>query len=384
MARPRSQVRRSLLACAVLPLLVTACAEESSTGGDTSEDGRLEVTIGWANDLTGPLSAYGIEETNAAQLAVDQLNAAGGPVEVSLVVEDSQSTPEGVVAATQRLLGNDDVDVISGYAFTQQGQAAEPLIAQDGRPVVFASVTSVENANGNVFSMDRPNGPLQDTLVQDYLVPEGVERLAVIWQEQPTLKDNHDHLLEAAEAAGIEIVADRGTALATTDFNPQISAVLAADPDAVALDVLTQAAGTIASELRGRGYDGLLVSHLGVASELLVDVGADAVEGLVLPTFWVPTVSNEVSAAFVADYAEAYPDAPVPQLFGMLGFDAVQVIHDAVEAAESTATDDVAGALRDTTFETGMNPDLTFEDTGYAKLLPILVRYEGGEPVPVG
>lgn len=356
---------------------LTACSEGAAgSGADEST-----LTIGWIVEQTGPWASYGNEAAKAAQLAAARLGNEG--YNVKLVMEDSKSTPEGAIAAVQRLLRDDSVDVVAGITPTQLGQAVEPILEGQKKPAVFVSVANIKNKNGNVLTMIRPNGPLQDTLVNEYLAPNGAKRLAIIWQEQPTLEDNRNHLTAAAKAAGIEVVVDRGTSLGTTDFAPQISAVLSARPDVVSLNVLTQAAGSIISELRQRGYEGQIVAHSGVASPLLVEVGGAAVDGLVLPTFWIPTVDNSVTKEFIAAFSEAYPDDPTPQHYGMIGYDLVNVLKQAADRANSTAPDKLLASLREGTFETGMNPEFRFDEHGYGVLDDLIIEYRDGEPQPL-
>lgn len=350
----------------------------SSPTGATQED--LTLRIGWANDLTGSTAVYGIEESNAARLAVKHVNESGGAVQVELVEQDTQSTTEGAVSATQRLVADGDLHAFSGYAFTPSGQAAAPLLLEDGRPTLMVSTTVIPEPHENIFTVNRANGELQDSLVSEYLAPAGMERLAIIWQEHPTLNDNREHLISAAESAGIEIVADRGTSLGTEDFSTQIAAVLDADPDVVSLQAITTAVGNITADLRARGYEGEIVSQLGAVAPQLPEVAGDAVNGMVVPTFWVPGVDNEMSTRFVEEYQAEYPDAPAPTLYGMEAYDAIRTLAQAAEQAGSTDTSALIEALGAGEFEAGMTNPLTFDDQGYAVLDHRFIRYDDLEP----
>lgn len=381
-----SRVVPTAAAALVLGLLA-ACGADPDTddgGGDSGGQQPIQLTIGWVNDLTGPLSGLGgIEETNAAQLAVDMINEESDTVELTLQVEDGTSTNPGAVAATQRLL-RDGVDVMSGFAFTQAGQAVMPIVAQDGTPTLFVSVSTLTDRPANVFTMNRPNGDLQTFLVEEYLADQGVESLGIIWQEQPTLADNRDKLLAAAEDSGIEVVADQGASLATTDFNSQIASVLAAEPDAVSLDLLAGPAATTLAGLRSAGYEGLIVSQLGVINPVLLETAGDDVEGLVVPTFWVPSVDNDITRTFVDAYAAEYPESPNPNLFGMLAWDSIHVLAAIVEEIGSTDPAEILAAFESGSWETGMNPEFSFGDDGYGDLTSLIVEYQDGVPVPIG
>lgn len=382
---PVPTLRRTVALIAGVVLLAGPLAACGGSDGDdpSGGDDTLALTIGWVNDLTGPLSGLGgIEETNAAKLAAKKINAAGGPVKVTLKIEDSKSTTAAAIAATQRL-AREKVSAMSGYAFTQNGAAAAPLLAQQKVPTVFVSVTALKNRAPNVFSMDRPNGELQTYLVEKYLTTKNVKRLAIVWQEQPTLADNRTKLLAAARSAGMQVVADQGASLTTTDLSSQVASVIAAKPDAVSLDLLAQQAGTTLSALRAGGYTGLVVSQLGVVNPVLPKTAGDVVDGLVVPSFWAAGVDNAKSKEFVDGYAAEYPSSPTPNLFGMMAYDAVHVLATAAEKAGSTDRDAIQKQLDSATFDTGMNSSFTFGDDGFGTLVPLLITYEAGKPVPL-
>jgi branched-chain amino acid transport system substrate-binding protein len=368
-------------AAVLLALATAACGDSEEDEPAAAEGGeKIELKVGVIDSLTGPNSVYGIGQAAAAELAAKDINAGDTGVNVTVVGPyDSQSTPAGSLSATQRALG-EDVNGLVGYELTEMGQAAAPVIGESV-PVVFAGVTQLVDRTPNVFTLNAPSAPMMKVLVDDVITPQGAKRMGVIWQEQPTLSANADAIKEAAEAAGIEVVADEGASLTATDFNAQVTNVLAADPDVVSVQAVAAPSATIVSQLRRRGYEGLIVAQLGVGSPTFVKAAGDAADGVIFPTWWDVSTANAEGKRVYDEYVAAYPDNPPPDFSTMGGYQGVALLAAAAERAGSAEPEAISAELEKGGFSGVLGDDISFQD-GVAQITPSIVEYSGGKTQP--
>lgn len=114
-----------------------------------------EIRIGYTPFLTGPRAGYGAKEFKAVQLAVKQINEAGGVngKKVSLIVADNQSTVPGAVAALKKVAEHENVLAIVGFLLSTQVIATSDAIKQYGIPTMIggSNVTLTHNGNPWLF-----------------------------------------------------------------------------------------------------------------------------------------------------------------------------------------------------------------------------------------
>ena len=142
----RKSANRTLLAFALIPLLSFAfLACNGSDGGQDAEPFR----IGVMESLTGPGESYGTVANQAKQMAVDEINAAGGidgrPLE--LIVEDSRCTAQDAIAAFHKLTDVDGVKIILGTSCSGAMLGVAPLAEKDGVVLFSGLAGSPDIAN---------------------------------------------------------------------------------------------------------------------------------------------------------------------------------------------------------------------------------------------
>jgi branched-chain amino acid transport system substrate-binding protein len=370
------------VALTVIVALAAALVVGASAAPASSSANVIKLRVAVVNDLSGPLSFYGNGEVNGAQLAAKEINAApkmGVKIEI-LGPYDSQSTPDGTLSAVQRALG-DNPDVVNGIAFTQNGQAAIPLLAQTNKPVLFTSVSQLgAGRTPNLYTLTGGYEPLMSLLVKKVLVDRKIRTIGVIWQQQPTLIAEAVALRSATKRAGIDIAADEGASLTATDFNSQVTNILNAKPQAVVVLGLAGPTASIVSQLRARGFTGLIAGQPGAANATFAKAAGNAAEGTVFPVWWDPAVANKRAQHFLKAYVSTYPSAPAPDFFALLGYDAIYTLAYAAKKAGKPEATAFLKALGRGTYPLGVNGKLRFR-SGYPTLAPAIVQFKGGVTV---
>ena len=329
---------------------------QSKSGTDTSKDtstdssvnaGGETYVIGGIGPLTGDAASYGISVKQGAEIAIKEINEAGGvkvgdkTLQLSLKFEDDQATPDKAVTAYNSLMDN-KMDALLGAVTSGSCLAVTNLAQEDDILMLTPSGSAADiTSNTNVFRLCFTD-PLQGETMAEHMITDlGFKKVAVIYK-------NSDEYSTGVYEAFAAKVAELGGTITTAeafadgeDFNTQLTSIKGTDAEAIfapiyygdASHVVTQAADlSMTLPFFGSdGWDGILDTVTDKAT----------VEGA---TFLSPFFSGDKAAAdFVTKYNEAYK--ATPDQFAADGYDGIYVIKAALEQAASTETADLVKAM---------------------------------------
>lgn len=363
------------MACCIALAACSSSGTSSSPASGSSAGGKLQVNLGFPADLTGGNASGGIEALNSAKLAASQINATSPRVHVTLKSVDTQSEAGPGVVAVSQILRDSSLTGIVGMTYTQTAQGAMQLFAKDGRPTIFVQVTSLgSNRPKNVFSMSPPTGPQVSQVVDQVLLPRHIKTVGLIWQVQPTLNNDISVAKSELMAHNVKVVASQSTSLTATDFSSQISAVLAAHPDAIGIMAVGAPTGQMVSQIRSEGYKGLLFGQEGDAVPAFAQAAGKAAANFYYGCWWAPGTGPSAGESYAAAFTEQYPSLGSPGAVGLNAYDAVEIFVQAVQKAGSTDPAKVTQELSTETFQDAMeaNP-VGFESTGFIQAQPEVV-----------
>jgi ABC-type branched-subunit amino acid transport system substrate-binding protein len=349
------------------PLAVAGLAV-ALAGAALAEQGVTddEVVIGTHQDLSGPITFWGVPVKNGMQMAVAEINAAGGVHgrTLKLVVEDSGYDPKKAVLATQKLLSRDEIFVMAGAMGTPTVLASMPLVLRQGLPHVFPLTAARQ--------MYEPFDRLKFALVSTYyhamrtgtkwMVEEkGKTRVCALYQDDEFGLNGHRGVLDQLAAMGMELVAETTYKRGATDFSSQIARLRAENCDLVTLEsVIRETVGSMA-EARKIGWEvDFLVNQAGYAPEVVM-LGKEVVEGLYgmgfTPIPYRDTATPEVQA-WMERYTETF--GTEANIQAVVGYQVIKLTALGMENAgrELTVDSFVAGLeqIRDYTDMFGSTP----------------------------
>jgi branched-chain amino acid transport system substrate-binding protein len=222
-------------------LLARACGPILCAAVLASLAGAAEpVRIGFFMSMTGRDASFGEASLRGASMAVDGLNAAGGVLgrPVELVVEDNRSLAGESATAVKKLISRDRVVALIGECSSARSLEAAPVAQAAGIPMVSPASTnaSVTEAGDAIFRMcfvDSFQGEVIGTFARKRL---GLRRAAILIDSTaPYSVGLADYFSRTFTGLGGEIVATQRYAGADTDFRAQLTAIRAANPDALFL-----------------------------------------------------------------------------------------------------------------------------------------------------
>jgi branched-chain amino acid transport system substrate-binding protein len=366
-----------------LTLAATAgCGSGSGGESSTTASPAAEVfKIGVAGPMSGPYSSYGASQRAGAEIAVAELNAAGGVngAEVAVALADDRGEQDVALQVAQRFSADPQIMVVDGHVFSGTAIAAGAVYSGFRLPMISPSATdpALSYLGPYVWRVCLTD-EVQGRALAEYSVSTiGKRRIAVLSVDTAYGTGLTAAFTSAVQAAG-GVVAGRQTYAAdASDFRRQLTKLKAAGPDLVFLAGYYNEGAAIARQARGLGLKAQLLGSDGYASDLLAKRGGAAVEGMLVATFFDPSRKDDAVRAFVAAYRELN-DGAGPDWFAADSYDVVML---AAQAARDAGTNDrvaINDALTAIGSYQGVSGLMTFDENGdVTKPLSIVMVRKG-------
>ena len=344
----------SLGLAAMMALSLAGCGGSGSAGSSDStgaEEAKTEekgavgevFVLGGIGPLTGSAAAYGESVKNGIELAVNEINEAGGinGYQVEYYFEDDVNDAEKAVNA-YNTLKDKGIQMLVGTVTSKPCIAVGAESAVDNMFQLTPSGSAVQCVeNDNVFRVCFSD-PDQGKKSAEYIAEHGLAtKIAIIYDSSSEYSDGiRESFVTTAEEKGLEIVASEAfTADSNTDFSVQLDKAKEAGAELVFLPIYYQEASTILKQADDKDFHPQFFGCDGMDGILSVENFDPALaEGLMLLTPF--TVDEEGSQDFVKAYEEAYGIEPLQ--FGAGAYDSVYAIKAAAEKAGLTPDMDIS------------------------------------------
>lgn len=341
-------------------LAASALAAALSTPSAFAQD---TLTIGVLVPTTGSEATYGQDMANAVDLAIDEINAAGGVLDgkqLTSVVGDDGCDAQQAVNAASKLASSNVVGIVGGYCSgatlpTLQifGDADIPMI------IPAANSTQLIPANpGNAF-MINSTGNDQVAKAMEYFEANDIDSLAIVHQGDAYSQDLAELTRERWQEAGHTVAAFEVSSKGEQDYSAIVTNIRAANPDAVFWTAYYADGALLIRQLREGGYQGLIAVGDGSNSPELFTIAGPAAEGVI--GFSNPTAEFlPEAAAFSEAYTDKFGNAPGP--YSTLTYDATHLLAWAIEEAGSTEPDAIIAALESADYQDAIAGPISFTD----------------------
>lgn len=344
-----------------------------------------EVPIGVIPSLTGERPKVGQSTVEAADMAVDEINAEcgiqidGENYEVITLVEDSESKGESAVSAATRLIVDEEVVAIIGPQASVEAVPAGQVANDRETPMI-----SPWSTNPNT-TLDRPwvfraafLDPFQGPVVAGFAQDEfGAQTAAVLYDiasDYP--KGLAENFRDAAIANGMEIVAFESFTTGDTDFSSQLTNIISAGPDVLFTPQYYNEVPLIVQQARELGYEGPILGSDSWGTPDLLDLCGDACNGLFFSTHYAPDIATDVAQTFISNYEELY--GAKPDDVAALTYDAFQMLFTAIENANSLDRAAIRDALAGIDLFEGVTGVMSFDEQGDPVKCAVIIEIVDG------
>lgn len=344
-----------------------------------------EIYVGVIAPLTGDIPKVGQSTVEAADMAVDEVNAEcglevdGENYEVVTIVEDNESKAESSVAVATRLIVEEDVIAIIGPQASKQAVPTGQVANDRETPMISPWSTNPDTTKDRpwVFRsafLDPFQGPVVAGFVSDEFGAETAAVLYDVASDYP--KGLAENFRDAAEEIGIEIVAFESFTTGDTDFSSQLTNIIAANPDVLFTPQYYNEVPLIVQQARDLGYEGHIVGSDSWGTPDLLDLCGDACEGLFFSTHYAPDIATDVGQAFIGAYEELY--GAKPDDVAALTYDAFQLLFIAITNAQSLDKADVRDALASIELFEGVTGIMSFDEQGDPVKCAVIIQIKDG------
>ena len=340
-----------------------------------------EISIGLVYPVTGRLASVGLEMGSGFELALEDINNSQlGNTKLKFIIEDSQGTAEGAVAAFNKLIHQDGVSIILGPASSSATEAAFPIAQQN--EVVAISTTSAArglSAIGDfVFRTILTTDVLITSGINATRVTLGYQKAAIIYDETDLFSaDGATVMREALTANGVEILTTETFQSGDTNFSVQLTRIKDLNPDVIFVSALPPDKPAILLQARQLGIPDSVTFIINTLTTTDVQTAGDAAEGTIAFTSWVNTANTPGNQAFIQSYTTKY--GIEPNIWAAQSYASVYILAKAIADAQSTDSTAIREELANITdFDTILGT-FSFDTVGDAIYDPVVLIVQNGE-----
>ena len=355
-----------VLAVSLAGGVLTACGSDSGTS-DNASAAAVPFKIGVAGPMTGQYATYGASHKAGAELAMEELNAAGGVNggEVSMSIGDDLGDPKEAVLVAQKFIDDSELVVVDGHQFSGATIAAAGKYQPAGLTMITPSATQPDITDmGDFIWRICMTDAVQGKGLADYSVGTlGLKNVAIMYDNSDYGRGLADAYEEGIKAAGGTVSEKQQYSTGDTDFKAQLTKIKGANPDLLFLSGYYPEGSKIAQQAKELGMDVQMLGSDGYASDELPKLGGAAVEGMLVSTFFDYTKDDPAVQKFVDAYKAKYKGAN-PDWFVANSYDVVMLAAAAAEKAgknDRTAINDAIAQIG--TYE-GISGPITFDPNG--------------------
>lgn len=318
---------RNLIALTLLLAMALSC--NKGGGGDT-------ILIGNYGSMTGAEATFGISTRDGIQLAVDEVNAAGGVLgkKVEMKNYDNQGKPEEARLSVEKLINSDRVVALLGEVASSRSLAAAPVAQQNGVPMITPSSTNPEvTKKGDYIFRTCFIDPYQGKVMAKFALNTLKKTKAAILRDS---KSDYsvglaDYFTKTFIEAGGTIVADEKFISGDVDFKAQLTSIKQKGAEVIFIPAYYTEVGLIARQARELGLSQPLLGGDGWDSPKLTEIGGKALEGSYFSNHYASADPRPEVQNFISKYKAKF--GTTPDGLAATGYDAAHILFNAIKAA---------------------------------------------------
>ena len=333
--------------------------------------GASLIRIGHIQPITGPSAAYGIRARDGAQIAVEEINAAGGWTDAKgkkytfeMAVGDMANDPKQAITLFRQYATDPEVIVNLGPTNSVGYVPIVPVAGQIKLPLIGnGSGAPIKEWNTYAYRINPIGAVAAPALLKKVVEREKVKKLAVIYdQTQDAQAGDAEQCKLNEKALGYEIVAYEAFRANDQDFSPQISKIRSVKPDAIYVAAATGDGVKVVSQIREAGIDRPLLTGYGSFQD---PVYWDGTKGAVKGDYtWLAQDLSSPTAqlkAFLDKYNAKFTQQAATS-FSTFGYDSIFTLLEALNKAGESDRDRIAAALQNLDFTSPLGSRITFKN----------------------
>jgi branched-chain amino acid transport system substrate-binding protein len=339
------------------------------------------IKIGEFGSLTGDNASFGTSQNNGVQMALEEINAAGGVLgkKIDLIVEDNETKQGETTTIVRKLISQDHVVAIIGEVASSKSLEAAPICQASKIPMIATAATNprVTQVGDYIFRVcftDDFQAVVIARFVLEKLKLNKIAFMTDVKQDYSVGLTNiaKDYLAKH----GATIVKEQSYSSGDKDFRAQLTDLKAAAPDVIIITGYYPEAALIAKQARQFGIKAPLVGGDGWDGSSLIPVGGKAIEGSYFSNHFSVEDTSPLVQTFVQKYKQKYH--ATPDAFAALGYDAMKLLADAITRAGVADPEKIRAAIQDTENFPGVSGRITIGKDRNAQKSAVIITIKDG------
>ncbi|MBY3473102.1 substrate-binding domain-containing protein [Rhizobium laguerreae] len=329
-------------------IMLTLASAAFATAAFAEDPIKIGVPVG----LSGANSVVAPSVVQAAELAVEEINAKGGVLgrPLQLEIADDASGAAGAQKAFDSLVFQKEVNVVISMETSAARNAGLPIISKGDVPYIYTSFYEGKSCNANLFVDAWVPEQQVPPVVDNFISKQGAKKFFLIGSDYAFGRGMLTFAKGYIEKAGAQIVGEEYLPMDGSDWTAIISKLRSSGADAI----ITSTAGgapnvTLTKQLRSSGVT-LPYGNLAVDEGTAKSMGTDA-KDIFLSASYVTGIDSPENKAFLSAMDKKFgKELRTPNDLSVPQYEAIYLYKAAVEKAGSTDTADVLKALPDVSF----------------------------------
>ena len=297
-----------------------------------------EIPVGEFASLTGGSASFGQSSHKGTQLAIDEINAAGGLLgkKLKLITEDDQSLAGQPATIARKLISQDKIVALLGEVASSKSLEAAPICQQNKVPMISPASTNpkVTEVGDFIFRICFID-PFQGTVMSKFALGKGYKKVAVLTDvKQDYAVGLAEFFVKHFTANGGAITKEQKYSTGDKDFKGQLTSIKASKPDAIFVPGYYGEVSLIARQAKQLGIKQPLLGGDGWVGDSLLKVAGSALDGSFFSAHFSAEDKTPASQEFVKKFKAKY--GAVPDDMAALGYDSAMILADAIKRAGST------------------------------------------------
>lgn len=365
-------------------LAIVSCTKKEEANQSGSPVVGDKIKIGHYAALTGEVATFGQSTKKGVDLAMEQFNAAGGlnGKLVEVITYDDQSKPEEVSAVVTKLITQDNVLAILGEVASRLSLVAADKAMQFKTPMLSPSSTNpAVTQKGEYVSRICFIDPFQGEVMAKFAFENLKAKNAVVIRD---VKQDYsvglaDFFTKAFLAKGGKILSDISYQSGESDFRAQLTEVKSKKPDIIFLPGYYGDVALIVQQARKMGIKQPILGGDGWESEDLLKVaGKAALENTYYSNHYAPDTKDPGAQRFIQSFKEKYNNE-TPDAMAALGFDAFNVMVNAMKNAKELTREEIKNALVATKDFQAVTGKITLDKDRNAVKSAVVLKFVDGK-----
>jgi branched-chain amino acid transport system substrate-binding protein len=379
---PRRTLITGLSAAAMV--LTIGCKKKAGDGAVSGDGGTgaSEIVIGHYASMTGSTAHFGQDTDRGVRLAIDEANAKGGVLgkKLRVVTLDTRGDSAEAANAVNRLIDVEKVTALLGEVASSLSLAGGRVAQRRKIPMISPTstnpkVTEVGDYIFRVCFIDPFQGKVMATFARQNLK---LGKVAIL----KDVKNDYsiglaDAFQKSFTALGGAIVVEQSYSQGDTDFSAQVTAIRGSSAQAIFVPGYYSEVGSIARTADRLGLKIPLLGGDGWDSPDLFKIGGDAINGSYFSDHFAPDLATDQAKQFVAKFTSKYGVAPSG--LGALGYEAAEVLVDAIRRAGKDDPTAIRDAIAQTKDFEGVTGKITMDAQRNPQKSAVVLKVEGGK-----